>query len=58
MQIQAGQASLKDEQNARITEHQHYSVFLNSSFELDKAQVQLLRQIGELEGWALGPVKR
>src|SRR5947209_8088159 len=56
--IQAGQASLKDEQNARITEHQHYSVFLNSSFELDKAQVQLLRQIGELEGWALGPAKR
>src|SRR5436305_1799617 len=56
--IQAGQASLKDEQNARITEHQHYSAFLNSSFELDKAQVQLLRQIGELEGWALGPVKR
>ena len=56
--IQAGQASLKDEQNARITEHQHYSAFLNSSFELDKAQVQLLRQIGELEGWALGPAKR
>ena len=56
--IQAGQASLKDEQNARITEHQHYSAFLNSSFELDKAQVQLLRQIGELEDWALGPAKR
>lgn len=52
--IQAGQATLKDEQNARIAEHQRYTAFLSSSFDLDKAQVQLLRQIGELEQWALG----
>ena len=55
--IQAGGATLKDEQNARITEHQRYTAFLSSSFDLDKAQVQLLRQIGELETWALGPGK-
>src|SRR5438270_1973115 len=56
--IQAGGATLKDEQNARITEHQRYTAFLSSSFDLDKAQVQLLRQTGDLEGWALGPAKQ
>ena len=55
--IQAGQATLKDEQNARIAEHQRYTAFLSASFDLDKAQVQLLRQIGELEQWALGAGK-
>ena len=55
--IQAGGATLKDEQTARITEHERYATFLNTTFELDKAQVQLLRQIGQLEGWALGPKK-
>jgi outer membrane protein TolC len=55
--IQSGEATLKDEQNARITEHERYTAYLNSSFDLDKAQVQLLRQTGQLEGWALGPAK-
>ena len=52
--IQAGGATLKDEQNARIAEHQRYTAFVNSSFELEKAEIQFLRQTGELEGWALG----
>ena len=52
--IQAGGASLKDEQNARVTEHARYSAYLDSSFQLDKVQIQLLRQIGELESWAMG----
>lgn len=55
--IQAGGATLKDEENARITEHERYAAYLNSSFDLDKAHVQLLRQIGQLENWALGPKK-
>lgn len=55
--IQAGGATLKDEQTARITEHERYATYLNTTFELDKAEVQLLRQIGQLEGWALGPKK-
>jgi outer membrane protein TolC len=53
--IESGAASLKDEQNARVTEHERYTAFLSSSFDLDKAQVQLLRQTGDLETWALGP---
>lgn len=55
--IQSGQATLKDEVNARIAEHERYTAFLSSSFDLDKGEVQLLRQIGNLEGWALGPNK-
>lgn len=53
--IESGGATLKDEENARVTEHERYTAYLSSSFDLDKAHVQLLRQIGELEDWALGP---
>ena len=52
--IESGGASLKDEENARVVEHQRYTAYLNSNFELDRAQVQLMRQTGELENWALG----
>jgi outer membrane protein TolC len=55
--IQSGQGTLKDEQNARIEEHERYTAFLSSSFDLDKAQVQLLLQTGDLERWALGPTR-
>ncbi|HEY6270812.1 MAG TPA: TolC family protein [Terriglobales bacterium] len=53
--IESGGGSLKDEQNARVSEHEHYTAYLSASFDLDKAQVQLLRETGELEGWALSP---
>ncbi|HKW75987.1 MAG TPA: TolC family protein [Terriglobales bacterium] len=53
--IQSGEATLKDQQNARVTEHERYTAYLNSTFELDKAQVQLLRQLNQLESWAVGP---
>jgi outer membrane protein TolC len=56
--IESGAASLKDEENARVAEHARYTTYLNSSFELDRAQIQLMRQIGQLETWALGPPKR
>ena len=56
--IESGAASLKDEQNARVAEHERYTAYLNSSFELDRAQIQLMRQVGQLETWALGPPKR
>ena len=56
--IESGQASIKDEENARVAEHERYTAFLNSDFELDRAQIQLMRQIGQLETWAMGPPKR
>lgn len=52
--IESGNASIKDEENARVTEHERYTSFLNSTFELERAQIQLMRQIGGLENWALG----
>ena len=56
--IESGAASIKDEENARVAEHERYTAYLNSSFELDRAQIQLMRQIGQLETWALGPPQR
>ena len=56
--IESGAASIKDEENARVAEHERYTAYLNSSFELDRAQIQLMRQIGQLETWALGAPKR
>jgi outer membrane protein TolC len=56
--IESGNASLKDEENARVAEHERYTGFLNASFELDRAHIQLMRQTGQLESWALGPVKK
>jgi outer membrane protein TolC len=56
--IESGAATLKDEENARVAEHERYTAYLNSSFELDRAQIQLMRQIGQLETWALAPPKR
>jgi outer membrane protein len=56
--IVSGAATLKDEQNVRVIEHQRYTAYLSSNFDLDKAQIELLRQVGDLETWALGPGKR
>jgi outer membrane protein TolC len=55
--IQAGGATLKDEESAMVTEHERYAAYLNSSFDLDKTQIQLLREIGQLESWAMGAKK-
>ncbi|HXE91417.1 MAG TPA: TolC family protein [Terriglobales bacterium] len=50
--IEVGTASLRDEQNARLTEAERYRAFLDASFALEKAQLELLRTTGELEAWA------
>jgi outer membrane protein TolC len=51
--IQAGTATLKDQQNARLAENQRYMALLDAGFQLDKAQMQLLRATGELQQWAM-----
>ena len=51
--VEAGTASLRDEQAARVAENDRYAAFLGASFELDRAQMQLLRATGDLEKWAL-----
>jgi outer membrane protein TolC len=44
----------RDLQLARIQMNDKYSTYLDTSFELEKARLQLLRATGKLEGWALG----
>ena len=55
VRVQSGQANLREEQAARLDEADRYSAFLDASFELQKAQIRLLQQSGQLEAWALGP---
>jgi outer membrane protein TolC len=50
----AGQATVKDQENAKLFEGQKYAAFLDAGFELEKAQMELLRATGDLEKWALG----
>jgi len=51
--VQAGTATLRDEADARLAEGQKYSAYLDASYQLEQAQMQLLRSTGELEKWAL-----
>jgi len=45
----------KDLETARIAVADKYSAVLDASFELDRAQMQLMRQTGDIESWALSP---
>ena len=54
VRVQSGQANLREEQAARLDEADRYSAFLDASFELQKAQLRLLHQAGQLEAWAMG----
>lgn len=45
----------KDEQNARLQERQRFVELLDAELELQKAEVQLLRQSGTLDAWARQP---
>ncbi len=51
--VQGGTATLRDEANARLAEGQKYSAYLDASYLVEQAQMQLLRSTGELEKWAL-----
>jgi outer membrane protein len=51
--VQAGTASLRDQEEMRVAEADKYSQFLDADYELMKAQMQLLRMTGDIEGWAL-----
>lgn len=50
--IEAGTASLRDKEAARVMEHEKYGLYLDAGMALDRAQLQLLRMTGELENWA------
>jgi len=47
----APQMTPKDEQKARIAERDKYLGVIDSTFQLRQAEIQLLRQTGQLEAW-------
>ncbi|MBV9087436.1 MAG: TolC family protein [Acidobacteriaceae bacterium] len=51
--IQSGQGNVRDEENARLEEGDKYASYLDAAFEVEKAQMQLMRATGELDKWAL-----
>jgi len=51
--VEAGTASLRDQEQARVGEAEKYARFLDADFELTKAQMQLLAMTSDIEGWAL-----
>lgn len=51
------QMTPKDEQNARIAEREKFLTLLDSRFEMQQAEVALLRQTGTLEQWLRSSVR-
>ena len=45
------QMTPKDEQTSRIAEREKFLAVLNANFELQQAQISLMRQTGDLESW-------
>ncbi|MBB5338788.1 TolC family protein [Tunturiibacter gelidoferens] len=45
------QMTPKDEQTSRIAEREKFLAVLNANFELQQAQINLMRQSGDLESW-------
>ena len=51
--VEAGTATLRDQEQARLAENDKYSALLDATYDLEKGQMQLLRAVGEIENWAL-----
>jgi outer membrane protein TolC len=54
LMVQNGHANARDQEMARADIANHQVILLQSQFEYLRAQLQLMRQIGELHSWALG----
>ncbi len=64
VQLKAGSGNLsgvqmspEDEQNSRIAEREKFLAVLNARFEAAQAQIDLLRQTGQLEDWVKSGVQ-
>jgi outer membrane protein TolC len=51
------QMTPKDEQNSRIAEREKYIAYLDAGFQVRQAQINLMRQTGELETWLKSAVQ-
>jgi hypothetical protein len=47
----APQMTPKEEQNAHIAERERYLAVIDANFQLRQAEIQLLRQTGQLQSW-------
>ena len=47
----AAQVTPKDEQNSRIAEREKYLAVLDTTYQMNQAQITLLRQTGQLASW-------
>jgi outer membrane protein TolC len=52
--IETGQASVRDEENARLDANDRYAAYLDTNLDLLKAEIQMLRTTGRIQEWALG----
>ena len=50
--LDAGQATVRDSENAHLSERQKFVAYMDANFELEKALMQLLLSTGEIETWA------
>jgi outer membrane protein TolC len=53
VKLQAGSATIKDQESARIEASDKQAALFDIAFELDRVRLQLLRATGDLEKWAL-----
>jgi outer membrane protein TolC len=51
--LSTGELNTRDEQNAELEVDDKNAAYLDAEFELDRAELQLLRITGELQKWAL-----
>lgn len=51
--IEAGNGTIRDQENARMEVNDRYAALVDAGVELDKARLQLMRATGELEKWAM-----
>jgi outer membrane protein TolC len=52
--IESGQATVRDEELARLDANSRYASYLDASLDLYKASVQMLKTTGKIQEWALG----
>lgn len=50
--LDAGQATVRDQENAHLAERQKFTAYMEANFELEKSLMQLLMSTGEIESWA------
>ena len=51
--VETGNATSRDVENARLDASDRYAAYLDAQLELEKAQMQLMRQTGELYDWSV-----